>query len=929
MAKIESWFDCDLKRPVQVQVLSGNVFSLDNNGSRIGVKFYDNGQKTTVTGSVSGRFILANGQTIDAITGTLATVNGQSVAYLDVPQSVLHVPGPLKITIQLTDSSVVTTVAAILATVYQTKTDDEIVPSQQVIDDWNAAITQAIGTQNLAIANQDAKIDDLKSAFEATNTTFNSVGLDLIGQEVITFSAKGYYIKTDSGPVNPTDIKIDNNKQTRCAVIDCNPGDSFIINGTGGQTPRLWCFIRADGGIMGVANADETRENYMITAPANSAKLIINNKGGECFRGKPFSQVENELSNDVFVPKEWEVGKTLNSSGALDTNAKGATTGFIPVLNRKNVAYAGAVNNGSLAFNCNVVFFNALKQPITTSGTTRYALATDKTPVSIPDNAVYLKFSLQFNSSASSNFTLDDTLFFGARTYNENYNRYTSDTIMAKLFSVDGNRMTVRNWTLGSVYGSNGAKNAGNPTYACTENKIAINTFNKIKFTFDDAYTGSVCFYKMDFSFISPRVSISSGEAINIPSDAVYFGLTFGRSSDSGISMTSDECNNCVITFYNGESMLESIINNRNHIDALESIYRDAVQINDGMSQTAACASSIAYDTENGIIFYAYSTGVQQAYGESTGKLMLSVFPATQPTNIRFVTLDTGNNTSRGILCNAIRIIGSMQCRVYYTLFGVGYYKDYDYATNTVSEPHALYFRNSDGDVQFDSEAYQTYIEDNGYSLETYTPPIINKLCEYNNEIYTAVTLDGVSYPVLCKIDGNNIIPFAIRGVLNCYEFRYYIDATGIHGVYRNSVDNQGMAKTGYAVSTDGGETWTDTTFADGIQSRPDIIPYYGKPLVIYNYKSSKSTENFPPMHNFRNSIKMLYDGAVIYDAFSKYGIVEHETISIRGDLYIGFSDSEKALMIENGAGREEGASGRYVEDGKEMIKWKRLGYLL
>ena len=191
MAKIESWFDCDLKRPVQVQVLSGNVFSLDNNGSRIGVKFYDNGQKTTVTGSVSGRFILANGQTIDAITGTLATVNGQSVAYLDVPQSVLHVPGPLKITIQLTDSSVVTTVAAILATVYQTKTDDEIVPSQQVIDDWNAAITQAIGTQNLAIANQDAKIDDLKSAL---TSRFYGKKLSIIGDSIDTFNQAGYKI---------------------------------------------------------------------------------------------------------------------------------------------------------------------------------------------------------------------------------------------------------------------------------------------------------------------------------------------------------------------------------------------------------------------------------------------------------------------------------------------------------------------------------------------------------------------------------------------------------------------------------------------------------------------------------------------------------------------------------------------------------------
>ena len=97
--------------------------------------------------------------------------------------------------------------------------------------------------------------------------------------------------------------------------------------------------------------------------------------------------------------------------------------------------------------------------------------------------------------------------------------------------------------------------------------------------------------------------------------------------------------------------------------------------------------------------------------------------------------------------------------------------------------------------------------------------------------------------------------------------------------------DDHKTAHAAFTVSKDGGKTWETKIYADGVQSRPDIMEYYGKPLFIYNYKSERSLENFPPMHNFRNAVKMIYDDRVVLDLFSKYGIVEHETISICGDL--------------------------------------------
>ena len=171
MAKIETWLNCDLQKAVQAQALTGNVFSQDNNGNRILVRIFNGGQKATVSGSVTANCILADGSTVN-VNGTLTSADGQSVAYVDIPQGVLLVPGTLKIAIKLTDSGAITTLAAIVTTVYQTKTDNVITPSQQIINDWNAEISAAIATQDAAIANQDTKIDDLKSAL-ISNAAFS------------------------------------------------------------------------------------------------------------------------------------------------------------------------------------------------------------------------------------------------------------------------------------------------------------------------------------------------------------------------------------------------------------------------------------------------------------------------------------------------------------------------------------------------------------------------------------------------------------------------------------------------------------------------------------------------------------------------------------------------------------------------------------
>lgn len=76
------------------------------------------------------------------------------------------------------------------------------------------------------------------------------------------------------------------------AVLDCAPGDIFVINGWGGPNARVWAFTDASGNIIPLAdggitslvgaspatNAANKLVNDIVTAPANAVKIYINNR---------------------------------------------------------------------------------------------------------------------------------------------------------------------------------------------------------------------------------------------------------------------------------------------------------------------------------------------------------------------------------------------------------------------------------------------------------------------------------------------------------------------------------------------------------------------------------------------------------------------------------------------------------------------------
>lgn len=137
MAVIETWFKQDLQKAVQVKHLEGSLFSGNANGNRIGVIVTNNGAAASLSGTVSGYAVLADGTSVPctgSLSGNRASVLLPAAAYK---------PGIVFISVFLTSGSTVTTLAAVAANVQQARTDSQVSPGSAVTD-WTQTINAAM-----------------------------------------------------------------------------------------------------------------------------------------------------------------------------------------------------------------------------------------------------------------------------------------------------------------------------------------------------------------------------------------------------------------------------------------------------------------------------------------------------------------------------------------------------------------------------------------------------------------------------------------------------------------------------------------------------------------------------------------------------------------------------------------------------------------
>lgn len=126
---------------------------------------------------------------------------------------------------------------------------------------WSDADAEVVTVSN--------EINSLKTAI--SNTT---------GNTIIQFSdpTLKQYINTSGDTVSWDTPSTSVSTNIKWAVVECQPGDKFTINGKGGFSDRLWAFADSSKNILIKSNANVTATNLLITAPNNSAYLIINDE---------------------------------------------------------------------------------------------------------------------------------------------------------------------------------------------------------------------------------------------------------------------------------------------------------------------------------------------------------------------------------------------------------------------------------------------------------------------------------------------------------------------------------------------------------------------------------------------------------------------------------------------------------------------------
>ena len=362
MATITSDFRCDLNEPVKVRYLGGNMFSLDNGGNTLNVYCYIGDEPAELGGSVTANVIRADGSTV-AVSGAISG----NKAYVILPQAAYAVPGLVQIIIKVTQNTTVTTIAAVVANVYESTTDTvvdpgTIIPSVaalvEAIEDavaeipagYNACFAPAYSTSStydlgqyvtyngylyrcttaitsseswtaahwtqVALAND---VSALKSAFEAYS-----------GFEKIQMTS-GAYIKTNIAAGETVTTTPVSNSSTEYAIMSCSPGDVFLITARGTTAGTAVSFLDANDKVISRAEEARTYDGILISAPADSAKIVINNYSADGVVRASYKGNQNgffDAVSGISVTDGYYID--YNNGNTASSTAMGVT-GYIPV----------------------------------------------------------------------------------------------------------------------------------------------------------------------------------------------------------------------------------------------------------------------------------------------------------------------------------------------------------------------------------------------------------------------------------------------------------------------------------------------------------------------------------------------------------------------------------------------------------------------
>ena len=166
----------------------------------------------------------------------------------------------------------------------------------------------ATANQNDAIKPSDFSLtitqEDHNSLIQDSSARLNDLSI-MIGMKPINKSELGYYLDLSGTRVNINNPQFSSDYNYTYSCVSCSEGDIFTINALGNTNSgaKAWpiAFLDANYNIIQKIYYQNVQEYHIVlTAPANSAYLIINDRSGEfSYYGQPAGKIIKEMNDTI------------------------------------------------------------------------------------------------------------------------------------------------------------------------------------------------------------------------------------------------------------------------------------------------------------------------------------------------------------------------------------------------------------------------------------------------------------------------------------------------------------------------------------------------------------------------------------------------------------------------------------------------------
>ena len=664
MAIFETVLKSDLKKPVQVKQLSGNLFSGDNQGNKITVEVMDNGSPATLSGGVTGYVIREDNSTVIISSGTLSG----NKASIVLPEEAYNVVGRVSIVVKVGT----TTVGACTAYVYRTSTDTLVDPTGAIPSLQELLAKISACEQATADANKVANLT--VSAEAATGSTPDAV-LSETGSPAhkhITFKL----VKGDKGDTGNTGATPQLSIGT---VTTLQPSQDATVTITGTDEEPVLNF-----GIPQGASGNETIDD---TAGIGDTDLVYS-----------ADKVRKELDTKAHV-----VDVPITTPASVQSFPDGAdglpmalTVGIEPVQDLHGQESPYPAGSGKNKFD--IQYFadhyvtvsgsNVARVTLTLQANTAYTVSTSlpyvggtkcfawaggaeaETPISsangvsdgspravTTDSNGKLTVGLYYQGAEHSSYyytkVLDGTYWLqveegsSATSYVPYSNICPISGWMGANVNVAGFNVWDEEWEVGDFNQITGQKQSASDAIR-SKNPIHVIPGKNYYYKNGSNIGMWIYYYRKDMSFVSPAHQISANSVIAIPSDVCYINFkiygTYGTTYKNDICINiSDPAKNGTYEAYTGNNTYPITFPS-----SAGTVYGGTVTVNkDGSGELVVDRKLIAITSDTSILYVSaaesYST-IAQSDADVTKDIICSSYKgiASKSSNNAILAADNG-----------------------------------------------------------------------------------------------------------------------------------------------------------------------------------------------------------------------------------------------------------------------------------------------